>query len=121
MSTADWPPTASPGTGKLLLTRLILSFNLANALLLLVFLIEGLWVYLWIVLLAKSDAIGWTEVPLSLPSILIVLAASYFGAANLGQQHWSDRKAHLITGAFLIIVLATTARFENGGGYGRGG
>ncbi|MCZ6614361.1 MAG: DUF4129 domain-containing protein [Chloroflexi bacterium] len=118
MSTPKWPPTASPGTGKFLLTRLILSFNLANALLLLVFLIEGLWVYLWAVWLAQSDAIGWTEVPLSLPSILIVLAASYFGAVNLGRQDWSDRKAHLITGIYLMIVLMTTARFENGGGYG---
>ena len=118
MSTADWPPTASPGTGKLLLTRLILSFNLANTLLLLVFLIEGLWVYLWTVWLAKSDAIGWTGVPLSLPSILIVLAASYFGAANLGQQPWSDRKARLVTVIYLTIVLVATARFENGGGYG---
>ena len=118
MSMANWPPTASPRTGKFLLTRLILSFNLANTLLLLVFLIEGLWVYLWTVWLAKSDAIGWTDVPLSLPSILIVLAASYFGAANLGRQRWSDRKAHLITAIYLTIVLVATARFENGGGYG---
>ena len=99
------------------MTRLILSFNLANTLLLLVFLIEGLWVYLLTVWLAKSDAIGWTGVPLSLPSILIVLAASYFGAANLGQQHWSDRKARLVTVIYLTVVLVATARFENGGGY----
>ena len=118
MSTTDRPPTASPGSGKPSLTRHIFSFNLANALLLLVFLVEGLWVYLWTVWLAKSDALGWMDVPLSVPSILFVLAASYFGTANLSQQHWSDRKAHLITATFLIIVLAALARLENGGGYG---
>jgi len=47
MSMLQPPPAAAPRPEKLLLGRLLSSFNAANGLLLSIFLIEGLWIYLW--------------------------------------------------------------------------
>jgi len=57
-------------------------------------------------------------VPLTPPSILLILWASYNGVQVLGEQFWSDRKAHLVTGVYVVAVLGVVARLENGGGYG---
>ena len=61
---------------------------------------------------------GWNDAPLTLPGILLILTASYYGVQILGEQLWSDRKARIIAGVYVVGVLALVVRLENGGGYG---
>lgn len=82
------------------------------------FLIEGLWVYLWLLLLGHGTGLGWSEVPFTIPSILLLLTASYYSVQILGQQRWSHRKARGVAAGAIAVVLLLLLRLENGGGYG---
>ncbi|MBI2171592.1 MAG: DUF4129 domain-containing protein [Chloroflexi bacterium] len=89
-----------------------------NLLLFSTFLMEGLWLYLWLALLGNGGFLGWKEVPLTLGSILLLLWSSYYGVQLLGQQlTWTSRKAHRMTGVVIVGLMLVVARLENGGGY----
>ena len=118
MSMLQRSPASSPGPGGVLFHWLLSLINVANGFLLAVFLIEGLWVYLWMEWLGNWRPIGWDEVPLTLPSILLILWASYHGVQVLGEQLWSGRKVYPVTAVYSVALLAVVARLENGGGYG---
>ena len=118
MSMLQRPAAPSSGPEKRPGNLLRPLLNAAHGLLLAVFLMEGLWLYLWMQWLASSRSLEGSNAPLSVPSILVVLWASYHGVQVLGEQLWSDRKARLLTGVFLVAVLAVVARLENGAGYG---
>ena len=118
MSMLQRSPVSSPGLGRNLYGRLLSLFNLANGFLLALFLIEGLWVYLWMEWLGNWSPAGWEEVPLTLPSILLILWASYYGVQILGEQLWSGEKVYPVTAVYSVVLLLVVARLENGGGYG---
>ncbi|MBI4339984.1 MAG: DUF4129 domain-containing protein [Chloroflexi bacterium] len=89
-----------------------------NLLLVATFMMEGLWLYLWFALLRYTGILGWQDVPLTPPSILLVLWCSYYGVQVLGQQRWSSRRAQGMAAALVIVLFVLVARLENGAGYG---
>ncbi len=91
--------------------------NPDNLLLFSTFLMEGLWLYLWLALMGHSGFLGWQEVPLTPGSILLLLWLSYYSVQVLGQVQWSQRKEMAVAALFIVGLLALVTRLENGGGY----
>ena len=118
MSKLPEPHGEDYGQPRGMLNRVSYWVTPANALLFATFLLEGLWVYVWMVWLGHWGALGWAEVPLTPLSILCLLWISYQSVQILGEQSWSEKKARIVTGVFATTLLALVARLENGGGYG---
>jgi len=98
--------------------RIMLKWLRPDLLLLLcTFLLEGLWVYLWLALLGHNGFLGWKETPLTPGAILLLLFAAYYSVQVFGQAQWSQRKLTLIYALYVIALFALVTRLENGGGY----
>ncbi|MEE2701053.1 MAG: DUF4129 domain-containing protein [Chloroflexota bacterium] len=81
------------------------------------FLVEGLWLYFWLVLLRHGTRLGWDETPLTLGSIVTVLFLSFYSVKVLGGQQWNSRKTTGIAIVVILTLLVLLVRIENGGGY----
>ena len=111
---------AGEGSARPLGLLAIVSYWLtpASALLIATLLVEGLWFYLWMVWMGLWGGLDLGEIPLTPVSILILLWTSYHTVQILGQQRWSNKKAHIVAGCFVVLLLVFVVRLENGGGYG---
>ncbi|MBI4312047.1 MAG: DUF4129 domain-containing protein [Chloroflexi bacterium] len=88
-----------------------------NLLLFSTFLLEGLWLYLWMAFLGHSGFLGWKETPLTLGSILLLLGAGYYASQALGQLRSDKGISPWVAGLLVAGLLAVVVRAENGGGY----
>ena len=88
-----------------------------SILLVAVLLVEGSWLYLWMVLMGRWDGLRMGEIPLGPLPIVLIPWLSYHSSQLFGQQRWSQEKAQWVTGLAVVVLLLMVVRLENGGGH----
>ncbi len=80
-------------------------------------LMEAMWFYLWMVWLGSWSVMGLGEVPLTLPSILLLLGTSYYAVRAVGQQRGSQLRSQVMAAGVSTIAILLVTRLEHGGSY----
>lgn len=118
MTSSSSPGEYSPGDPPMLKSFAAYLLSAGNVLLVAVLLVEGSWLYLWMVLMGRWDGFRMGEIPLSPLPIVLIPWLSYHSSQLFGQQRWSQEKAQWVTGIAVVMLLLLVTRLENGGGYG---
>ncbi|MCH7705945.1 MAG: DUF4129 domain-containing protein [Chloroflexi bacterium] len=117
MTSQPGPGEYAPGDPSMLKTFAAYLLGTGNVLLVAVLLVEGSWLYLWMVLMGRWDGFRMGEIPLGPLPIVLIPWLSYHSSQLFGQQRWSQEKAQWVTGLALVILILLVVRLENGGGY----
>lgn len=117
MTSPFGPGGYASGNSSMLKSFAAYLLGASNVLLVAVLLVEGSWLYLWMVLMGRWDGFRMGEIPLSPLPIVLIPWLSYHSSQLFGQQRWSLEKAQWVTGVALVILILLVVRLENGGGY----
>lgn len=117
MTAPPRPSEYAPGDPSMLKSFAAYLLGAGNVLLVAVLLVEGSWLYLWMVLMGRWDGFRMGEIALGPLPIVLIPWLSYHSSQLFGQQRWSQEKAQWVTGLALVTLMLLVVRLENGGGY----
>ncbi len=117
MTSSSGPGEYSSSEQSMLKSFAAYLLGASNVLLVAVLLVEGSWLYLWMVLMGRWDGFRIGEIALGPLPIVLIPWLSYHSSQLFGQQRWSQEKAQWVTGLAVVFLMLLVVRLENGGGY----